>query len=108
MNLFGCCLLFGFVSAISSKVGKVCKSSTFDENGGETNNKKSFFIYREMQNSKANVGQKGDKGNKGDTGEVNMTGIHELKLQLELGEFHKKILIICFYLKLIDFVVDRI
>ena len=91
MNLFQCCLLFGFASVISLKVGKVCKSissSTFDENVSEINSKKSFLIYREMQNSKADVGQKGDKGSKGDTGEVNMTEIHELKLQLELGKFH--------------------
>ena len=100
MNLFGCCLLGGIVSVISSEVGTVCESissSDFDKNGDETNSKKSFLIYKEMQNSKGDVGQKGDKGNngstgkkgtKGDTEKVNMTEIHELKLQLKLGEFH--------------------
>ena len=100
MNLFVCCLLCGIVSVISSEVMTVCESissSDFDKNGGETNSKKLFLIYKEMQNSKGDVGQKGDKGNngstgtkgtKGDTGVINMTEINEMKLQLELGEFY--------------------
>ena len=93
MNLSGCCLLFGLVCVFSEKVVSVCKyvsSSTSHEIGEET-------FYEEMQNSRVNIGQKCDKGNngskgekgrKGDTGEANMTEIYELKLQLELGEFH--------------------
>ena len=100
MNLFGCCLLFGLASVFSEKVVSVCKyvsSSKSYKNGVDTNKKKSFILYKGIQNSREIVGQKRDKGNngskgakgtKGNTGEANMTEIYELKLQLELGEFH--------------------
>ena len=100
MKLFGCCLLFELVSVISSEVVSVChsvNSTKFREIEGETNSKESFLIYKEMQKSKGDAGQKGDKGNngstgkkgmKGDPGKVNMTEIHELKLQIKLGKFY--------------------
>ena len=100
MNLFKYCFLFALVDVISSEMVSVCKSvssSKYHENGEETNSEESFLFYEEMQNTKGDVGQKGEKGNNGTTGikgtkgakgEVNMTVIHELKLQLELGEFH--------------------
>ena len=61
MKLFGCFLLFELVSVISSEVVPVCQyvnSSKFPENEGETNSKESFLIYKEMQKSKGDVGQK--------------------------------------------------
>ena len=102
MNFFVCWLLFGLVSVILSDIVSVCKSVTSSksyENEEETNCKESFLFYEETQNLKGDVGQKGDegdkgntgeKGSKGDTGEVNITEIHELKLELELGEFFEK------------------
>ena len=102
MNFFGCCLLFGLVSVISSEVVSVCKSVTSSkslENQKETNCKESFLSYEETQNLKGDVGQKGDKGSigntgekgsKGDAGEVNITEILGLKLELELCEFYEK------------------
>ena len=100
MNLFECCLLFGLVSVISSQLVSVCKSVSSTqsiENGRETNNQESILFYKEMHNLKGDGYQKCNKGNNGstgkigtigDTGEVNMTEIHELKLQLEQGEFY--------------------
>ena len=100
MNLFEYCLLFGSVSVISSQLVSVCKSGSSTQsiaNGGETNNQESIIFCPEMQNLKGDGYQKGNKGNngstgeigtKGDTGEINITEIHELKLQLEQGEFH--------------------
>ena len=100
MNIFECCLLFGLVSFISSQLVSICKSVSSTqsiENGGETNNKESILFYKEMQNlkgdgcqkdNKMNNGSTGEIGTKGDPGVVNMTEIHELKLQLEQGEFH--------------------
>ena len=99
MNLFEFCLLFDLASGISSQLVSVCKSvSSIQsiENTGETNNKEPILFYKEIENLKGDDCQKGNKGNngstgeigtKGDTGEVNMTEIHELKLQLEQGEF---------------------
>ena len=100
MNLFEFCLLFDLVSGISSQLVSVCKSvSSIEsiENGGETNNQESILFYKEIENLKGDGCRKGNKGNngstgeigtKGDTGEVNMTEVHELKLQLEQGELH--------------------
>ena len=97
MNFFGCCLLFGLISVVSSELLSVCKSvSSIQsiETGGETNSQESVLFYKEIQNLKGDGCQKGDEGNnentgeigkKEDTGEVNKTEIHELKLQLEQG-----------------------
>ena len=102
MNLFKCCFLFGFVTVASSEIVSICKSvssSKYHENEGETDCKESLLFHEKMQNTKENVGQKGDKGNRGSNGEkgtkggtekVNMTEIHELKLELKLGEFHRR------------------
>ena len=109
MDLLKYCLLLGLVNVILSEMVSVCKSvssSKYHENGGETNSEESFLFYEEMQNTKGDVGQKGEKGNNGTTGmkgtkgakgEVNMTIIHELKLQLELGEFHERNFCILFF-----------
>ena len=109
MHLFKYCLLLGLVNVILSEMMSVCKSVSslkYHENGGETNSEKSFLFYEKMQNTKGDVGQKGEKGNNGITGmkgtkgakgEVNMTVIHDLKLQLELGEFHGRNFCIFFF-----------
>ena len=100
MNFFGCCLLFGLVSVVSSEVVCVCKSvnsTKLHENGGEANSKESYLVYEEMPSLKGDVCQKGDKGKngstgergiKGDAGEVNITEIYKLKSQLRIGEFY--------------------